>query len=181
MFLAILYVQQVLQFSPARASVLFPAFSLAVVCGSLSAPRLLRRVGARRTLVTGFLGIGAGALVLVALSPANAIVQLLAAFTSMGVGLGVASVASTHTGTEAAEPDRQGVASGLLNSAAQIGTAIGLAVVTPLALSGGSASLDGYRIGFLASGAIVAFGTLASLLTPRRAATTEPVAPASAR
>jgi len=181
MFLAILYVQQVLQFSPARASVLFPAFSLAVVSGSLSAPRLLRRVGARRTLVTGFLGIGAGALVLVALSPANAVVQLLAAFTSMGVGLGVASVASTHTGTEAAEPDRQGVASGLLNSAAQIGTAIGLAVVTPLALSGGSASLDGYRIGFLASGAIVAFGTLASLLTPRRAATTEPVAPASAR
>jgi MFS family permease len=120
-------------------------------------------------------------LVLVALSPAIVVVQLLAAFTSMGLGLGVASVASTHTGTEAAEPDRQGVASGLLNSAAQIGTAIGLAVVTPLALSGGSASLDGYRIGFLASGTIVAFGALASLLTPRRAATREQVAPTSAR
>ena len=118
---------------------------------------------------------------MVALSPANAVVQLLAAFTCMGVGLGAASVASTHTGTEAAEPDRQGVASGLLSSAAQIGTAIGLAVVTPLALSGGSASLDGYRIGFLASGVIVALGTLASLLTPLRAATTESVAPTSAR
>jgi EmrB/QacA subfamily drug resistance transporter len=179
MFLAILYVQQVLQFSPARASLLFPAFSLAVVCGSLSAPRLLRQIGARRTLVSGFVGVGAGVLVLVALSPAVAVAQLLVAFTLMGVGLGVASVASTHTGTEAAEPDRQGVASGLLNSAAQIGTAIGLGVVTPLALSGDRASLNGYRIGFLASGAIVSFGVLASLLTPRRAAT-EPVAPKSA-
>jgi MFS family permease len=181
MFLAILYVQQMLQFSPARASLLFPVFSLAVVCGSLSSPRLLRRMGARRTLVAGFVGIGAGALMLVALLPAIAVVQLVAAFTFMGVGLGVASVASTHTGTEAVEPDRQGVASGLLNSAAQIGTAIGLAVVTPLALSGGAASLGGYRIGFLASGVIVALGTLASLLTPLRAAATESVAPTSAR
>jgi MFS family permease len=181
MFLAILYVQQVLQFSPARASLLFPAFSLAVVCGSLSAPWLLRRMGARQTLVTGFVGIGAGALVLVALSPAVAAVQLLAAFTLMGVGLGVSSVASTHTGTEAVEPDRQGVASGLLNSAAQIGTAIGLAVVTPLALSGDSAFVDGYRIGFLAAAAIVGSGTLASLLAPRQAAMMETVAPKSAQ
>jgi MFS family permease len=138
-------------------------------------------MGARRTLITGFLGIGAGALMLVALSPAIAVLQLLAAFTFMGVGLGIASVASTHTGTEAAQAERQGVASGLLNSAAQIGTAIGLAVVTPLALSGGSAPLDGYRIGFLASGVIVALGTLASLLTPRQVATTEAVAPTSVR
>jgi MFS family permease len=164
MFLAILYVQLVLRFSPARASLLFPIFNLAVIGGSLSAPRVLRRIGARRTLVIGFVGIGAGVTVLVALSPAIAVMQLLAAFTLMGTGLGIASVASTHTGTEAAEPARQGVASGLLNSAAQIGTAFGLAIVTPLATSGGSPSMDGFRVGFLAAGTIVTLGILVSFL-----------------
>jgi len=166
MFLAILYVQSVLQFSPARASLLFPVFNLAVVAGSLSAPRVLRRIGARLSLVTGFVGIGAGAMLLVALSPATAVTQLLTAFALMGVGLGAASVASTHTGTEAAEPARQGIASGLLNSAAQIGTAFGLAVVTPLALGGDSPSIAGFRIGFLATCGIVVAGILVSLLTP---------------
>jgi MFS family permease len=166
MFLAILYVQSVLRFSPARASLLFPVFNLAVIAGSLNAPRLLRRIGARPTLVTGFVGIGAGATVLVALSTAGAVAQLLAAFGLMGAGLGAASVASTHTGTEAAEPARQGIASGLLNSAAQIGTALGLAVVTPLALRGDSPSIDGFRVGFLATCAIVAAGLVVSLVTP---------------
>jgi MFS family permease len=173
MFLAILYVQQVLQFSPARASLLFPIFNLAVIAGSLSAPRLLRRIGARSSLVAGFVGIGAGTAVLVALTPTGAVAQLLAAFTLMGIGLGAASVASTHTGTEAVEPARQGIASGLLNSSAQIGTAFGLAIVTPLAVSGDSPSIDGFRTGFLAACAIVVAGLLVSRVTPRQSTTTQ--------
>ena len=49
-----------------------------------------------------------------------------AAFVVMGAGLGAASVASTKLGMG---EDGQGVASGLLNTAAQLGTAIGLAVL----------------------------------------------------
>ena len=54
----------------------------------------------------------------------------------MGGGLGVASVASTAAGT-AADADRPGLASGLLNTAAQLGTAVGLALlVAPAAAAG---------------------------------------------
>jgi hypothetical protein len=67
--------------------------------------------------------------------------HLVGAFALMGVGLGGALVASTHVGTTAAEPSYQGVASGVLGSAAQIGTALGLAVVAPLAGSAGAADL----------------------------------------
>jgi MFS family permease len=165
MFLSILYVQQVLRFSPARASMLFPAFNVAVIFGSLGGPQLLRGIGARRTLVTGFLGIGAGAALLVALPTAGAAVwQLLTAFALMGAGLGAASVASTHTGTEAAEPAHRGVAAGMLSSAAQVGTVLGLAVVVPLATRGGSPSPDGFRNGFLGACAIAGAGVLVSLL-----------------
>jgi hypothetical protein len=47
--------------------------------------------------------------------------------------LGIASVASTQTGTDAADPAYRGVASGVLNSAAQVGTAVGVALLLPLA------------------------------------------------
>ena len=49
-----LYVQQVLQIPTGRASLLFPALNVAVIAGSLVGPRLLRRLGARRMLLTGF-------------------------------------------------------------------------------------------------------------------------------
>jgi hypothetical protein len=42
MYLSTLYVQQVLRLSPARASLLFPVFNLAVIAGSLAGPLAAR-------------------------------------------------------------------------------------------------------------------------------------------
>ena len=67
MFLCTLYVQQELQLSPARASLLFPVFNIAVVGGSLLAPTLLRRFGARSTLLGGFGAMGVGCAALIAI------------------------------------------------------------------------------------------------------------------
>jgi hypothetical protein len=58
---------------------------------------------------------------------------LVAAFVVLGGGLGVASVASTAAGVTAAGPHHSGVASGVLNTAAQIGTVVGLAVLVSIA------------------------------------------------
>jgi len=110
MYLSALYVQQVLRLSPARASLLFPVFNLAVIAGSLAGPASLRRIGPRRALLAGFAGVGTGT-VLFATLPGEGmpIGRVLAAFAVMGMGLGGASVASTHAGTEAADPAHQGV------------------------------------------------------------------------
>jgi MFS family permease len=165
MYLSTLYVQQVLRLSPARASLLFPVFNLGVIAGSLAGPVALRRIGARHTLLAGFAGVGAGA-VLLATLPAGGIPdgmpagRLLAAFTVLGTGLGGASVASTHAGTEAAEPVHRGVAAGVLNSAAQIGTALGLAILVPLA--------EPARTGFLGVAVLAVAGLVSSLLLPAR-------------
>jgi EmrB/QacA subfamily drug resistance transporter len=167
MYLAVLYVQQMLGIPAGRASLLFPAVNLGVIAGSLAGPRVLGRLGARRTLVTGFGGIALGTTLLLLL-PGNGlpVVQLLAAFAVMGTGLGAASVASTQTGTDAADPTYRGVASGVLNSAAQVGTAVGVALLLPLAAAVGLNTMTGYRIGWIGAGAVALLGALAGLLVP---------------
>ena len=170
MYLSVLYVQDVLGVPAGRASLLFPAVNLAVIAGSLLGPRLLVRLGGRRTLLVGFAGIAVGITLLMVLPAAGLpVVQLLAAFTLIGAGLGTASVASTQTGTDAADPAYRGVTSGVLNSAAQVGTAVGVALLVPLAAAtAGPAVMTGYRIGFLGAGAIALAGALSSLLVPGR-------------
>jgi MFS family permease len=59
----------------------------------------------------------------------------------MGLGLGSASVTSTATGTAALPADEQGIASGVLNAAAQVGSALGLAIVVPLGHTAGWAAV----------------------------------------
>ena len=129
MYLSVLYVQDVLGVPAGRASLLFPAVNLAVIAGSLAGPRLLGRLGARRTAWPASPALRSESRCLMAL-PAGGlpVVQLLSAFVLIGAGLGIASVASTQTGTDAADPAYRGVASGVLNSAAQVGTAVGVAL-----------------------------------------------------
>ena len=89
----------------------------------------------------------------------------------MGVGLGLASTASTAVGTEAAPAAHRGVAAGLLNATAQIGTALGLALVAPLAAAWVGAAArgrGGMRWGFVAAGLIAVLGLAGSRLLPTR-------------
>jgi len=139
-----------------------------VIVSSLLAPAILRRLGARRTLVLGFGVMGVAMVPLVGLQEGRtALVQLLVSFALMGAGLGAASVTSTQTGTEGAPAEHQGVAAGALTAAAQIGTALGLALA-PLATSS-SGTFGGYRAGFVATLTVVVAGLLLSLIVPGRA------------
>ena len=138
MFLAILYQQETLGRGPLEAGLWCAPFNLAVIAGSLLAPRA--GWPPRAAMSGGLAAMAAGALVLLAHSP----VALLPAFLLMGAGLGVAAVASTASGMAPLDDTEQGIASGVLNSAVQVGTALGLAVSVPL----------GFRGGWVAAGAI---------------------------
>ena len=128
-------------------------------------------------MVSGLLAIAAGVLLLARIPPVGGhIGHLLPSFVLMGAGLGCAAVASTASGTSAADDEKQGLASGLLNAAAQVGTALGLAVLIPLsaarteALAGvpqGTALVEGFRLGFFGAAGIAALGALLALLLVR--------------
>src|SRR4051794_5596764 len=163
MFLCVLHVQRDSGLPPAEAGLLFAPFNLAVVAGSLAGPRLARRVGERGAMAGGLAAVALAALALAAGAVAGT-PGLLAAFAAMGAGLGVASVASTAAGARAAGDERPGLGSGLLNTAAQLGTAAGLAVLVA------PAAEAGFSYGWLGAAALAAAAAGAIALTPRAAA-----------
>jgi MFS family permease len=191
MLLCTLYVQQVLGFPPAQAGLVFPPFNLAVICGSLLGPRLVARSGPRITMVCGLVAIATGSATLLGVSSHTDgyLLHLIPAFVLMGTGLGCASVASTASGTAAADGNMQGLASGLLNSAAQIGTVLGLAILIPLSaartetlaktIPNDAALVEGFRLAFLGAVIIAACGmVIATLLTGRKQREIDPSADA---
>jgi len=167
---SVLYLQDVLGYPPALAGVTVAPISVAVVAGSLVGSRLIGagRLGADRTMAVGLLGValGAGGLATMAVS-GGLPPTMVAGFVLSGLGLGVASVASTAKGTAAVPRARQGLASGVLNTAAQVGTALGLAVLVTVASArtagltppgappSSAAVVDGYRWAIL-NGLLVA-------------------------
>lgn len=173
MFLCTLYAQEVLGLPPVAAGLLFPPFNLAVIAGSLLGPRIVGAVGERVSMAVGLVAVAVGVLLLFGISAGGGMGRLLPAFVLMGSGLGLASVASTAAGTSAAGA-RQGLGSGLLNSAAQVGTALGLAVLVPLAAHVGAgdggapaALVEGYRWAFLGAASLAFVGALLALLLVR--------------
>lgn len=99
---------------------------------------------------------------------------MLAQATLSGLFLGISAVASTGLGVSALAEGERGLASGLLNSAAQVGTALGIALLFTLAatradvLSGSGVPLpealvEGYRWAFFAATGTAALGAVAAL------------------
>jgi MFS family permease len=191
--LATLHAQDVVGLSPLGAGLLLLPFSLSVVLGSAIGASLLGRLGPPSAAV-GLTTIGAGILCCVAattVSEGAAVVLIGAGVTVSGTGLGVAAVASTATGTSAAPPEHLGVASGLINTATQLGTAVGTASLLGLAdaVSGSGGGPDalatGYRAGFAAAAALALVAAVATAVVLRRqgedvtqvAVTTGPGAP----
>jgi MFS family permease len=157
LFLCLLYVAHELHRGPLATGLMFAPVNLAVIAGSWLGPRLLARTTPARAMAVGLAAIAAGALALLGISgPAS----LLAPFVSMGLGIGVAATASTAAGT-AASGDRLGLASGLLNAAAQLGTSLGLALLV------GAAASD-YRRGFVGAALLAGAGAAAMLVVTRR-------------
>jgi MFS family permease len=156
MFLCVLHVQREGGVPPAEAGLLFAPLNLAVIAGSLAGPRVIARMGERVTMAAGLTVIAAAAAWL-AIVGADGVPALLVAFVLMGGGLGAASVASTAEGTREGGTERPGLASGLLNTAAQLGSALGLALlVAPAAAAGFGWGWAGAAA--LAAGAALAVG-----------------------
>ncbi len=124
--LVTLYLQDALFRSPlSAAAILFP-LSIAAVLGAALAAPALRTVRPERVAAAGLSVIALGVGVLI--PTATHVVAITACMAAVGFGLGLSSVATTSLGTDVPEDDRA-AASGLINTTAQLGTAIGIAVL----------------------------------------------------
>jgi MFS family permease len=151
--LASLHLQDALGLGPAAAGLVLLPLSGAVVAGSVAAGRL--RAPASVVLAVGVALVAVGsAVAALALSRAG----LVAWGVLAGAGLGAASVAATTLGTSAAGADGRGTAAGLMSTAAQVGTAVGVAALVLVAEGPGTAA------GFAAAAALAVSGLAASAL-----------------
>ncbi|MGA5298558.1 MFS transporter [Nucisporomicrobium flavum] len=154
-----LFLQEDLGVTAGGSGAVFLVFSIAVAAVSTVAPAVLRRAGPSAAMALG-LAVVALALAGEAFAVAAGSLPLFVAGLGLsGLGLGVASVASTAYGTSEAGEERAGLVGGILNAAAQTGTAVGVAVLL-LAAERGRA-LD------LALAALVALAAAASTIRRR--------------
>ena len=168
-FLGALYLRRILGYSPLQIGLAF--LPVAVVMGALSVrytDRLAGRFGARAVLVAGLVLI-AGALVLFAQAPVRGgyAVHDLPVMVLMGAGAGLAFPALMTVAMAGATPADAGLASGLVNTTAQVGGALGLAVLATVSAGRTStlagrgegamtALTDGYHLAFWIAASLVA-------------------------
>jgi EmrB/QacA subfamily drug resistance transporter len=172
--LVTLYLQNTLGYSASIAGLAGLPFSLCVIAGSMMGGRISERIGGRVTMSSGLTAVAASALVTAGITAEGGVAYVLAGAALSGLGLGFASVASTARGTSSVEGGKRGLASGLMNTSAQVGTALGLAILLTLAatrtaaLSDGAESsaealVAGYRLAFLAAAGVASLGVAAAL------------------
>ena len=130
--LATLYLQDARGASPTAAGLLLLPCSVCVVAGSAAAAPLLRRRSPRAGIALGLTIIGIGIACMLTVPAAEVLLPVGAAVA--GAGLGVSSVAANTLGT-AVPQALEGSASGVLNTAAQLGTALGVSTLLVVATS----------------------------------------------
>jgi EmrB/QacA subfamily drug resistance transporter len=191
-FLGSLYLRQILGYDPLQIGLAF--LPVTVTMGTLSVrytDRLVLRFGARAAMLAG-LGLIAAGLALFAVVPAGGgyLSHIFPVTLLVGTGAGLCFPALMALAMSSATPQDAGLASGLVNTTAQIGGALGLAVLaTVSAARSGSllarhepaaaALTAGYHLAFwIACGLVVAAAGLAAAVLRRPAGLPAPAQPA---
>ena len=189
-FLGSLYLQRVRGYDALQIGLAFLPTTL--VMGVLSlrfSEPLIMRFGARRTLLPGLVFIGVG-LALFARVPVNGsyVADVLPALIVVALGIGTSFPALMTLAMSGATQEDAGLASGLVNTSAQVGGALGLAVLATLSAtrsdhllgagkSTAAALTGGYHLAFLIGAALVGAGLVLALtvLQPEQKAAAEAV------
>jgi EmrB/QacA subfamily drug resistance transporter len=136
-FLGTLYLQEILGYDPLEIGFAFlPGTILMGIMSARYSERLIMRFGARRTLIPGLLLI-MSSLVVFTRAPVggNWVEHVLPVMVLLGLGAGVSFPALMNLAMSGATGSDAGLASGLVNTTAQVGAALGLAVLATVSAS----------------------------------------------
>jgi MFS family permease len=129
---------------------------------------LINVIGARPLLVGGA-AVAAGGLLLLAGLPADGsyLTNVLPGLALVALGNGLSFAPILATATSGVPEADHGLASGLVNTAQEVGSAMGLAALASIAAASGGAVLVGYRWGYLSAAGLVATAALLATRLPR--------------
>ncbi len=190
-FLGALYLQRILAYDALETGLAF--LPVTILMGTLSVrytDRLVMRFGAR-PMVLGGLALFMAGLALFTRAPVDGgyVSHVLPVMVLLGIGAGLCFPALMTLAMSGATPSDAGLASGLINTTAQVGGALGLAVLATLSASRSNeligegestaaALTSGYHLAFGIGAALVALAIAVAItvLEPERRAKEEPEA-----
>ncbi|MGC1210296.1 MAG: MFS transporter [Micromonospora sp.] len=171
-----LYLQQVLGYRAFPSGAALLPMTILIMVGMIAlAPRAIARFGPKPMVVTGLavLAVGLGWLSLVRPN-GSFVVDVLPASLVAALGMSLAFIPSLGTAISSARPEEGGLASGIVNTSYQVGSALGLAAMTAVAASAGADHLgdlpaltDGYSAAFVGAAVIAAVGAVVAAITLR--------------
>jgi hypothetical protein len=150
-----------------------------IIASAGIASQLVTKVGYKPVLATGLLFIVSGLLWFSRVSVGGGFTtDILGPSLFAAAGLGFAFVTTTIAAVSGVEEREAGLASGLINTSQQVGGALGLAVLSAVAISGTSdaassgsdrltALTEGFQHAFLGGAAIAALGFVLTLVLIR--------------
>jgi EmrB/QacA subfamily drug resistance transporter len=185
-FFVNLYLQQVIGLGAFASGAALLPLTVTIMVGMLAAaPRLIARFGAKAMTVAGLGTLAAGLVWLSFVRPDGSFaVDVLPASLVAAAGMAMAFIPSLGTALSAAAPEEGGLASGLVNTSYQVGSALGLAAMTALATAYGADAADvatrtdGFGAGLLGAAGIAAVGALLSARLLKRTPAAAAAAPA---
>ncbi|WP_410538497.1 MFS transporter [Streptomyces sp. KL2] len=177
-FLTLLY-QSVLHYSAIRTGLVFLPLTLCAFAGAAASSVVGPKTGPRPLMLVGLFPMIAGLLwQSSADESASYIADLLGPSLLFGLGLGILVTSVAAAATAGVPEDKQGLASGVLNTSQALGGAAGLAVMVALAqwrtaqvADGGPpdvhAFASGYGVAFLATAVLLVLSLAAAAAVPR--------------
>jgi EmrB/QacA subfamily drug resistance transporter len=186
-FIVTQYAQQVLGWSALEFGASFVVTPIAAAVGMGVAQAAITRVGFRPVAATGMVLLGAGSLLLTQASVGGSYFgDIFLGILVFGAGIGPVFATATIAALEGVAEREAGLASGLSNTAFQLGGAVGVAVVSTVAVSQSEDFLaaneganpllvltEGFQSAFVACGVLGGVGVALALLLlgpPRGAA-----------
>jgi len=131
LFLLTLYMQQRLRFSPLQTGLALLPLVLLIILSSAFTALMTSRIGLRSMLIGGVAAMMIGLVLLTRIAPHETYVTtVLPGIMVFGVGFGILINTTLIAATTGVGNEEQGLASGLINTSNQIGTAVIIATLT---------------------------------------------------
>lgn len=129
-FFIVLFVQNVLAYSPIESGLAFLPVTVAIIVGAGLSQRFLPVLGPKPFMVTGSAFTGVGLIWLTFISPDSSYLSgVLGPMLVFGFGMGLNFVTLTLTAVSGVAQHEAGAASSLLNASQQVGGSLGLSIL----------------------------------------------------
>lgn len=176
-----LYLQQVLNYSAFESGLALLPMTLAIMLIMVGfTGKLVQRFGFKKTLVAGLVFLTVSLVLFSTATPGGSFLGTVLLPSILGaIGMSLAYIPGTIASMSGAKPEETGLASGIVNTSYQVGSALGLAVIVVLVSLTTKSSLtmgadqaqamnNGFSSGFMSAAVVSMVATLLAIFSIRQ-------------